>query len=58
MFDKGAFDDGDVTEAVYVLTTLVAALPAWSDASDMMALANEDVSPEMFERFKSLVKNA
>lgn len=23
-----------------------------------MALANEDVSPEMFERFKSLVKNA
>jgi hypothetical protein len=58
MFDKGAFDDGDVTEAVYVLTTLVAALPALSDVSDMMALANEDVTPEMFERFKNLVKNA
>ncbi len=58
MFDKGAFDDSDVTEAVYVLTTLVAAIPAWSDLNDMYVLANEDVTPEMMERFKSLVKNA
>lgn len=58
LFDKGAFDESDTTEAVLVLTTLVAAVPDWNDMSDMLALANEDITPEMLERFKSIVRNA
>jgi uncharacterized protein (DUF697 family) len=41
LFDKGEFDDSDVTNAIHALLTLIVGLPTWSEMSDLVALIRE-----------------
>lgn len=38
LFDKGSFDDGDVTAAVSTVLTLIACVPTIDEASDFFSI--------------------